>query len=105
MLVRMVLGLMLVAASSFAAETDLKGKLLREVWSELDGGGLNEMTKYEFFPNFPSSAVYLNAFERPTNWADSYGQRVRGLVTPRATGDYPFWIASDDQSVLYISES
>jgi len=106
MLVRL-LCLALLASSVFAAETppDLKGKLLREYWPELDGGGLNELTSAESFPDFPASASYITAFETPVNSDDMYGQRVRGYLHPPATGDYIFWICSDDQAVLFISDS
>ena len=41
--------------------------------------------------------------KRPTNWADNYGTRLRGYITAPATGDYTFWIASDDNSELWLS--
>jgi hypothetical protein len=34
---------------------------------------------------------------------NNYGQRVRGFVVPRTNGNYTFWIASDDTSVLLLS--
>ena len=37
------------------------------------------------------------------NSGDAYGQRLRGFVVPPATGDYRFWIASDNSSALYLS--
>jgi hypothetical protein len=45
----------------------------------------------------------LSTFETPLNTADNYGQRLRALVVPPTTGSYVFWIASDDQSILYLS--
>ena len=37
------------------------------------------------------------------NYADHYGTRIRGYIVPPTTGNYTFWIASDDQSELWIS--
>ena len=34
----------------------------------------------------------------PTNWADNYGTRLRGYITAPVSGNYIFWIASDDNS-------
>jgi hypothetical protein len=39
----------------------------------------------------------------PIDWLDNYGSRFRGYVTPPGTGDYTFWIASDDASELWLS--
>src|ERR1041384_4252154 len=38
-----------------------------------------------------------------SNIGDNYGQRMRALLIPPATGQYVFWIASDDNSILYLS--
>jgi len=45
----------------------------------------------------------LPSFKCPVDWADNYGTRVRGYVHPPATGDYVFFIASDDASELRLS--
>ena len=37
------------------------------------------------------------------DWADNYGARIRGLLYPPANGAYTFWIASDDNSELWLS--
>ena len=37
------------------------------------------------------------------NFADNYGQRIRGFICPPVTGNYTFWIASDDNSELWLS--
>jgi len=44
-------------------------------------------------------------FEGPTDWAENYGTRLRGYVTAPLTGNCTFWIASDDNSELYLSTS
>ena len=44
-----------------------------------------------------------NSFEAPTNIDDNYGTRMRALVVPPLTGSYTFWIASDDNSTLFLS--
>ena len=45
----------------------------------------------------------LDNFEAPTNVDDNYGQRLRAFITPPITGSYTFWIASDDNSDLFLS--
>jgi probable HAF family extracellular repeat protein len=56
------------------------------------------------FPASPTSVTYLpNGFETPPNSGEFYGQRVSGWLVPPETGNYTFYIASDDQSELLLS--
>jgi len=57
------------------------------------------------FPNAPSNAGVLTAFETPTNLGNATLSRLRAMLHPSATGDYTFWIASDDSSELWLSEN
>jgi hypothetical protein len=79
--------------------------LLQEVYNLPPGGSgqLSELLNDPSFPDQPSSTNLLAEFEAPTDVADSYGQRVRGFLLPPNTGNYTFWIASDDYSALYLS--
>ena len=51
----------------------------------------------------PNTTDTLPSFEAPTSWADNYGTRLRGYITAPVTGSYTFWIASDDNSELWLS--
>jgi hypothetical protein len=75
------------------------GSITREVWTGVGGYGISGIP----VNTVPSFADQLASFEAPTNWADSYGTRVRGFVIPPASGAYTFWIASDDTSELWLS--
>jgi hypothetical protein len=37
------------------------------------------------------------------NFGDQYGESLNGFITPMITGNYTFWISSDDQSELWLS--
>ncbi len=55
------------------------------------------------FPLRPSGRESLASFEAPSGTGNnSYLARVRGYVHPPATGEYRFWIASDDTSQLWL---
>ena len=43
-----------------------------------------------------------SSFEAPTDVAETYGQRFTAWITPPTTGNYVFWIAGDDNCVLYL---
>ena len=78
--------------------------LLREVWEGIPGSTIPDLTNAPAFPNNPTSTNYVtDFFEAPVNVLDNYGQRMHGYVSPPVTGDYIFWIASDDQGELWLS--
>ncbi|MGX7689382.1 T9SS type A sorting domain-containing protein [Flectobacillus roseus] len=39
------------------------------------------------------------------NFGDQYGESLNGFITPMITGNYTFWISSDDQSELWLSSN
>lgn len=75
------------------------GTILREVWNNVPGTAVSDIP----INNAPSFTNQLTIFEEPSNAADSYGSRIRGYICPPATGNYTFWIASDDNSELWLS--
>ncbi len=63
-------------------------------------GGLEEL----YGPSkAPDQSAELPAFEIPVNADDNYGARVSGLLFAPVTGDYRFFMASDDQGALFLS--
>jgi signal transduction histidine kinase len=60
------------------------------------------------FPNYPylpSGSQVRVTFEGPTRQGDYYLTRMRGYLHPPATGDYTFWVASDNSSEVWLSSS
>ena len=58
------------------------------------------------FPEFPFSASGSDIqpnFEGPTNWGDFHLTRMAGFLHPPETGEYTFWISSDNSSDLWLS--
>jgi len=77
--------------------------VLREVYYNVSGTAVANLTSAPNFPGRPNEEFIATAFEAPSNFADNYGQRMRALLVPPVTGSYLFWIASDDNSALYLS--
>ncbi len=100
----------LIAANSqksfVVADTMVFG-LWREVYlNAADGAGtLSSLTNNPVFPDSPStSELWTNSFEAPSNTGiNSYGQRLRGYIVPPVSGNYVFWISSDDNGTLFVS--
>ncbi|MCE9538929.1 MAG: hypothetical protein K8R85_06895 [Bacteroidetes bacterium] len=75
------------------------GTISREVWNNISGGSISAIP----LSTTPSLVESLSLFKSPSNVADNYGQRIRGYICPPVTGNYIFWIASDDNSELWLS--
>ena len=79
------------------------GSVLWEYWLNISGTAVANLTNNANYPNNPDGSALLPSFVAPVNWADNYGTRVRGFITAPLTGSYVFWIASDDNSALWLS--
>ena len=100
---RFILALALAWAVAPAAKAQTNG-IYREVFYGLGGAGtVAALTNNARFPNSPSmDDVLAGGLETPSNIADDYGQRVRALLTAPVTGDYRFYVATDDGGQLYL---
>jgi len=57
------------------------------------------------FPDNPTRSIYINGLDFfPGGVADNYGALVTGTLTPPESGDYHFFIRSDDGSQLFLNE-
>ncbi|MBL7153244.1 MAG: lamin tail domain-containing protein, partial [Phycisphaerae bacterium] len=79
------------------------GSILYEYWRGLAGGSVVNLTSQPDFPDNPDGGGLLTDFEAPSNWDNSYGARIVGYVHPPASGDYTFWVATNDFGELWLS--
>ncbi|MFI5379426.1 MAG: PA14 domain-containing protein, partial [Tepidisphaerales bacterium] len=79
------------------------GYILREYWTGITGGNVTDLTGNANYPNNPTGKTYPSSLEAPYNWAQSYGTRMRGYLSPPVTGTYYFWLAADDTAELWLS--
>lgn len=77
--------------------------VLREVYLGIGGGAVADLTSHPNFPNTSSLETIQPTFEAPSEFAENYGQRMRALLLPPTTGNYVFWIATDDGGALFLS--
>ncbi len=59
--------------------------------------------KFPDYPLRPSGRELRDTFEAPTGFGTYYLTRMRGYLHPTVTGEYHFWIASDNSSELWLS--
>ena len=78
--------------------------VLVEYWGGIAGNAVSDLTASPNFPSSPTARFFTNsAFEVYHNYGDNYGARYRTLLVPSVSGDYKFWIASDDSGELWFS--
>ncbi len=79
------------------------GSILREYWTGIPGGAVNDLTNSAAFPDSPSGATYPTSIRGPVNYANNYGTRMRGFIIAPETGAYTFNTTSDDGAIFYLS--
>lgn len=75
------------------------GTIQAEMWTGIPGTDIGSIP----VNTAPTSITDLTLFETPTNIGDNYGSRVRGYLCVPASGNYTFWIATDDTGELWLS--
>ena len=80
------------------------GNISYQIWNNIGSGvSVASLTSNINYPNNPSSSTLITSMEGTTNLADLFGARIAGYLCAPATGSYTFWIASDDNSELWLS--
>ncbi|MES2734247.1 MAG: PKD domain-containing protein, partial [Bacteroidota bacterium] len=75
------------------------GTLLREVWTNVVGSAVSTIP----IDLPPTSSSQVNIFQGPTVASNKYGSRYRGYLCVPNSGNYTFWISSDNDSELWLS--
>ena len=92
---------------SFTTAPPGVGNILAEWWLGIGGVDIVDLTSAPDYPDSPSESQLMNSFEFPewpnTDLATDYGARVHGWLYVAQTGDYTFWIATDDAGELWLS--
>ncbi len=89
---------------SFTTEEAVAKKVVWEKWLNIGSGtAVSDLTGNANYPNNPNERELVDAFQSAVDWADNYGQRLYGWLTPAQAGDYTFWIAGDDAQELWLS--
>src|SRR5690554_4593449 len=90
-------------APAAATKEFKQGVVYRDYWLNVSGKTVDELRSDARFPAKPDGFDVLTKLEGPINWGDKYGARVQALVTPPSSGNYTFYIASDDYAELWLS--
>jgi len=80
-----------------------QGVLLKEVWEDINGGSINNLTSSPKYREDPDLSEYISEFDFPKNTDENYGLRISGFLIPPLTGEYTFQMNSDDEAALYLT--
>lgn len=79
------------------------GSINYQRWNNISGGSVSNLTSNPNYPNNPSSSGTLTIFETAQNTGNNLGIKVYGYICPPSSGNYVFWIASDESGELWLS--
>ena len=92
---------------TFSAPIISCGFLYFESFKNIGGADLGSLTANPAYPNSPSEVGYIGGFNSrffyPSDSLENYGARMRGLFIPPTSGNYIFYIRSDDASRLLLN--
>ena len=88
---------------SFTATSPGLGTIVQEIWNNVPGTDINVLKDDSRYPHSPDETAELTEFDTGTALGDDYAGRVHGWVYAPATGDYTFWLCTDDQGELWLS--
>ena len=86
----------------FAAQ---RGSVLEERWNGIAGNTIADLTGNANFPDSPDSVGAFPDLQATSDDGDDFGRRIRGFIHAPTTGPYVFYVAADQSSELWISNS
>ncbi|MHC4204764.1 MAG: LamG-like jellyroll fold domain-containing protein [Planctomycetota bacterium] len=87
---------------SFTTTTPALGRIVMERWENIPGYDVPSLTNSPKYPNNPDVTELLESFSSAPA-LDQYGGRIHGWLYAPGTGDYTFWISSDNNGELWLS--
>lgn len=92
---------------SFTGATVVPNKLLVRFYRGITGSTVTDLINNAKYPNGADEVFLWDIFSSGEGtgdvFGDNYGGEITGFVTPPATGNYKFYIRSDDASRLELS--
>ncbi|MFT5108692.1 MAG: hypothetical protein ACI9UA_004336, partial [Pseudoalteromonas tetraodonis] len=81
----------------------LVGAVLREVWRDVPGKAVADLTSLRSYPAVPTGVQGLSKLECPPNDADEFGARVKGYIIAPRSGLFWFSVSAKDSGQFWLS--
>jgi hypothetical protein len=80
------------------------GSILREIWQNItpQSAALSSLYNWPDFPENPTITDTVTSFVSDPDW-DDYGGRIHGWLYAPVSGDYRFYLTTDDNGELWLS--
>ena len=80
------------------------GSILREIWQNItpQTAALSSLYNWPDFPENPTITDTITSFVSDPDW-DDYGGRIHGWLFAPVSGDYRFYLTTDDNGELWLS--
>ena len=88
---------------SFTTTVPGLGTAIMERWENITGTDLNALKSDPRFPDNPDASETVDKFLWDGDDIDDYGARIEAWLYVPVTGDYTFWLATDDGGELWLS--
>ncbi|MBW8040792.1 MAG: hypothetical protein FVQ85_12415 [Planctomycetes bacterium] len=79
------------------------GTIREDLWWGIAGDAVSDLLNDPRYPDNPDEIRMLTSFNSGIAFGDDYGGQIHGWLHPAKSGDYIFWLCSDDSSELFLS--
>ena len=79
------------------------GTIRMDLWWNIGCRGLICLYNHVPYPDNPDETRFLTSFDSGTSLGNDYGAQIHGWLHPRKSGDYTFWLSTDDDGELFLS--
>jgi hypothetical protein len=95
------------ATTAFPSFVFSRGLLQFDYFGGIAGTYIGELESDPRYPDSPDRTAFLSGFNSRLVFPDDsnalYGDRISGVFVPKETGNYLFYLKSDDSSSLYLN--
>jgi hypothetical protein len=89
----------------FRAWGPVAGRVQVDLFRNLPGQGVGDLTSHPGYPSAPDEQSHWNALRSPGSLGENFGARIRGFLLPPRSGEYTLFLRSGDASQLFLSSS
>lgn len=86
-------------------EVSEPGKVQIWYYDGISGNYVKSTLASDAYPDSPDEITEITELQRTSSRTNNYGTLIRGYIQPPTTGEYTFYVAGDDQTQLWLSDS